>query len=110
MRCPGDGAVVAVGVGGMVADGRQRGGVRVFDRESGGGWVPLGSIIEEGAATGDAAGASIGLSRDGKVLLVPLKGTDSRTGTLSVYVWSSEDWEQRGGRYCRCSRSEGLRP
>ena len=92
----GDGLVLAAGVSGRGANGRESGGVRVFRRD-GQAWVPMGSVIE-GAAPGDAAGSSVGISEDGRILMVTSKGADSDTGSLAVYVWSSGgDWEQRAG-------------
>ena len=91
----GDGLVLAAGVTGRGANGRESGGVRVFAR-NGQEWVRMGSVIE-GAGAGDLAGSSVGLSRDGRVLLASSRGSDSGRGSLVLYVWSSGDWEQRGG-------------
>ena len=89
----GDGLVLAASVPGEVA-GRY-GSVQVFGRD-GEEWVPMGSIIE-GAAAADFAGASLALSENGHVLVVPSRGSDSNKGSVAVYVWSLEDWEQREG-------------
>ena len=91
----GDGLVLAAGVSGRGVNGRESGGVRVFARD-GQEWVPMGSVIE-GASAGDLVGSSVKLSRDGRVLLASSTGSDSGRGSLLVYVWSSGDWEQRGG-------------
>ena len=91
----GDGLVLAAGVGEWGVNGVLSGGVRVFRRD-GGEWVPMGSVIG-GAAAGDLAGASVALSENGHVLLVPSRSSDSRRGSVQLYVWSSGDWEQRGG-------------
>ena len=90
----GSGLILAAAVTGRGANGPLSGGVRVF-RSYRQGWVPMGSIIE-GAAAGDLAGSSVGLSENGQVLLVASRGSDSNTGSLAVYVWTSGDWEQRG--------------
>ena len=76
----GDGLVLAAGVSGREVNGRESGGVRVFARD-GEEWAPMGSIIE-GAAVGDLAGSSVGLSRDGRVLLASSRGSDSGRGSL----------------------------
>ena len=91
----GDGLVLAAGVSGRGTNGDESGGVRVFGRY-GQEWVPMGSIIE-GASSGDLAGIYVALSEDGHILLVPSRGGDSNRGSLLLYVWTSEDWDQRGG-------------
>ena len=91
----GDGLVLAARLDGGSANGGQGDNVRVFGRH-GEEWVPMGSRIR-GAAVSDLTGASVALSEDGHVLLVSSIRADSRTGSLTVYVWSSEDWERRGG-------------
>ena len=91
----GDGMVLVTGLGGWGVNGVLSGGVRVFQRD-GAEWVQMGSTIE-GAAAGDVAGSGATLSENGHVLLVPSRGSGSNRGSLAVYVWSSGDWELRGG-------------
>ena len=64
----------------------------------GGEWVPLGTL-NVGAAMGDRSGYAVALSASGRVVVVSsylsdITGTNS--GALHVYVWSGDDWVQRG--------------
>ena len=56
----------------------------------------MGSRIG-GAAVGDLTGASAALSENGYVLVASSNGADSGRGSVTVYVWTSGDWEQPGG-------------
>jgi len=92
-----DGNIVATGTSGNDGSSGNRGGIRVFQNQSGV-WMQLGTEIY-GRNMGGGKVDAISLSSNGDVVAFgdkghPIYGPDSYVG---VYKYESDDWEQIGG-------------
>ena len=101
-----DGKVLAIGADGNKGkNGFESGHVRVYAWNSTSAkYTQRGSDIDS-EASGDVSGASISLSKDGKVLAIGAPWNDGKNGTGSghvrVFVWNSNSakYTQRGEQH-----------
>ncbi|KAL7476913.1 hypothetical protein ACHAW6_002743, partial [Cyclotella cf. meneghiniana] len=93
----GDGKMLAVGAISNDGSGENAGHVRVYSF-TGTDWTQLGSDID-GEAADDYSGASVSLSRDGKVLAIGApfnSGSGRYAGHARLYSFTGTDWFQLG--------------
>jgi hypothetical protein len=85
-----DGKVVAIG-----APGNGAGHVHVYEWNAIA-WIQLGDDID-GESVCDAAGSSVSLSADGRVVAIGTNGSaDHPSGTVCIYEWDGTVWNKLG--------------
>ena len=80
-----DGSVLAVGASLNDGSGIDSGHVRVYVKNSAGGWQPVGGDID-GESAGDYFGGRVSLSADGSVLAVSAENNSNENGIKSGHV------------------------
>ena len=80
-----DGSVLAVGASLNDGSGIDSGHVRVYVKNSAGGWQPVGGDID-GESAGDYLGGRVSLSADGSVLAVSAENNSNENGIKSGHV------------------------
>ena len=93
-----DGSIVAIGAANNDDNGRDSGHVRVYKYASGS-WSKLGNDID-GEGARDKSGLSVSLSSDGSKVAIGAvnakNGSNSQTGHVRVYQFSSGSWSKLG--------------
>ena len=87
-----DGNVVAVGANGH---DNNKGTVRVYKLSASKVWEQVGGDID-GRKTNDYHGSSISFSKDGNTLAIGAFGHDNNKGSVRVFQFGSDNWDQMG--------------
>ena len=88
----GDGFTLAVG---SVGHDSNKGTVRIYKFSNDNVWTQIGKDLD-GSDLNDFQGSSVSLSKDGSILAVGAYGHDNNQGTVRIYQYSINNWNQIG--------------